>query len=206
MSEQLDDGGVTQGRTVAAAKSFIEAKTRSYEIPANSGNAMITALNKVFAVEQDPDAVDLTTVDMDDVFRRFRIKSPELNDTSFSTYKSRVRRAITMHAKWLDGEDWLTSAKANKPAGRPARSGASSRSASGSRRAHIQHRYGLSENSPSDGEIEDALFDYRVRLVDSNATAILRLPLTFTSADADRMVALIKALAVPMPSEPTPGE
>lgn len=45
------------------------------------------------------------------------------------------------------------------------------------------------------------LFDYPVALVDSNVTAILRLPRTYTTGDAARMAALINALAVPSSAE-----
>jgi hypothetical protein len=41
------------------------------------------------------------------------------------------------------------------------------------------------------------LLDYPVPLVDSNATAILRLPRNYTMGDATRMTALINALAIP---------
>jgi hypothetical protein len=197
MDEEQDSGTVLQSNTVAGAKLFIETKTRNYEIPANSGNAMVTALNKVFAVEPDPDHVDLSSLDLDDVFARFRIKSAELNDASFSTYKSRVRRAVMMYTKWLNGENWKESAAArgkNSANGRAARR-FERRSAQPDPGADLQRTeahtdIGLSESA------EDGLFDYRVRLVDSGVTAILRLPLTYTSADADRMAALIKALAV----------
>lgn len=51
--------------------------------------------------------------------------------------------------------------------------------------AHVAH-----------ADSQPELFDYPVALVDSNVTAILPLPRTYTTGDAARMAALINALAV----------
>jgi hypothetical protein len=204
-----DDTALLKSRTVGGAKLFIEKKTKSFEIPANSGGAMSTALNKVFAVEPDPDSVDLSTVDLDAIFDRFRIKSSGLTDQSFAAYKSRVRRAKSMYENWLDGKAWKSTSSAKKPSvnGRQPRSSEDRATTetvtSGSTRAG-----GASTRSsgPIRGDHDresEGLFDYPVALVDSDITAILRLPRAYTKADAARMAALITALAVPDSSAST---
>lgn len=197
MGDQEDAASMSsQTITVEAVKRFIDSKTRNYEIPANSGNAMITALNKVFSVEAEPDQVDLTSIDLDDVFSRFRLKSVELNDASFNTYKSRVRRAIAMYTNWVNGEPWKdTVAPRRTNVSRKARMASSRQDkAADVHPAVAVHQ--LDFVRPAGDDTPDGLFDYPVRLVDAGVTAVLRLPPTYTVADAERMAALIRALAV----------
>jgi hypothetical protein len=211
VTEPQDDSEILNSRTGAGLMKFFEVKARKHELSESVAGALRTGSKRVLDVEDDSDSVDLTAVDVDELVRRFRKKNrASLTDQSLQAYESRFRRSLTMYIKWLDGEsDWAGKSRTSS-------SGNGGKSTSNSQRGirkdassikspvtSTRDDVGNPNESGSTRSSKLALFDYPVLLQDSGATAILRLPATYSTRDADRMASLISALAVKAEANPS---
>ncbi|MGH3872920.1 MAG: hypothetical protein ACRDSR_15680 [Pseudonocardiaceae bacterium] len=200
-----DDSEIINGRTGAGLMKFYELKLRKHELPEGVVGPLRSASKRILEVEDDPDSVDLATLDIEGLIYRFRIKNrARLTDISFAAYESRFRRGLGMYFRWLDHDPhWAGKVRPGAGTAKTTKNAVSGR--------HIVKNTPPTtepadqEPNPAATRVADAngrpeLFDYPVALVGSNVTAILRLPRTYTTADAARMAALIKALAVPATS------
>lgn len=159
-----------------------------------------TAARRVLEVEGDPDSVDLSNVDVNDLLQRFRIKNKaKLAEPSFAAYESRFRRGLDMYMRWLDDDpDWAGKPRRSRKRG--VKTAPNSESGTPMPTASTPPVSAPADEHGRDGGAlrgKSELSDYPVALVDSKVTAILRLPQTYTTGDAARMSALINALAVP---------
>lgn len=217
MTERQGESEIITSRTGAGLMKFLEVKSRKHELPDSVASPLRTASKRVLDVEDDPDGVDLTTVNIDGLIARFWNKNrATLTAQSLQAYEGRFRRALSMYYRWLNNDpDWVgklrpsvaangvtttgktakTSVPGRHTAGRNARPSAEPPSLDSGPDEIVTERT-TNADTPPDSE----LFDYPVALVDSKVTAILRLPRTYTTGDAARMAALINALAVPSSS------
>lgn len=208
MVEAPDDSEIISSRTGAGLMKFYEVKLKKHELPEGTVSPLRSASKRILEVEDDPDGVDLMTLDVDGLIHRFRIKNrAELTDMSFAAYESRFRRGLGMYFQWLDNDpNWA--GKVRPHSGGTAKTRQTTKNAVSGRHT-VQDIRPISEQAPADRgpdavamqvahvDTQPELFDYPVALVDSKVTAILRLPRTYTTGDAARMAALINALAVP---------
>jgi hypothetical protein len=204
VADALDDSEIISSRTGAGLMKFYEVKLKKHELAESVVSPLRSASKRILEVEDDPDSVDLTTLDVDNLIHRFRIKNrAELTDQSFAAYESRFRRGLNMYIRWLDHDpNWAGKVRSNGGGtGKTTKNPVSGRhtvkdirATSGQVAASQEPGTVAAHVSHADSQPE--LFDYPVALVDSNVTAILRLPRTYTTGDAVRMVALINALAV----------
>lgn len=167
-----------------------------HQLPEATASAYRTAARRVLDVEDDPDLVDVEALDVDEILSRFRNKNrTKLTPASFETYESRFRRGREMYLSWRRHDsDWAVRNRriSRSNTKKPVRSG----SASGRTAETVaEGSSGAGTASAAPGAASQ-LFDYPVALMESGITAILRLPSRYTEADADRMAALIHALAV----------
>jgi hypothetical protein len=194
---------VTQAPTGAGWMRFFQYAIDKHQLSESQVAAYRTVARRVLAVEDDPDSVDIANLDEDDLLRRFRIKNKtSLTEQSFATYESRFRRGRIMYLKWLNNEhDWAgKQRRASRPSVKPTLNG----QGGGVRKAAtvpVQQAFdeapAIDAMTASVASAQPELLDYPVPLVDSNVTAILRLPRNYTTGDATRMTALINALAIP---------
>lgn len=208
MVEASDDSGIITSRTGAGLMKFYEVQLKKHELPEGVISPLRSASKRILDVEEDPDSVDLTTLDIDGLVHRFRVKNrAQLTDMSFAAYESRFRRGLGMYFRWLD-HDPSWAGKVRSHGGGPSTSSKTTKNAVSGGRSVKNIRptpaQAIADQRPNSGaadvahmDSEPELFDYHVALVDSKATAILRLPRTYTTGDATRMAALINALAVP---------
>lgn len=69
----------------------------------NTAIGLRAAVTKVLSVEENPDEVDIKTINVDDILRRFEnLKKKEFTPGSLETYKSRFRQAIKSYLAYLD--------------------------------------------------------------------------------------------------------
>jgi hypothetical protein len=114
-----------------------------------------------------------------------------------------------MYEKWLDGDSSWAGATKKGSNGKGAAKDKPVRATPGEDTTRVPASQAVDAAPVTDivtasaVRAEQELFDYKVALVDSNVTAILRLPRTYTTGDAVRMAALINALAVPNSSSPS---
>lgn len=207
MTEASDDSEIITSRTGAGLMRFYEVQLKKHVLSEGVVSPLRSASKRILEVEDDPDSVDLTTLDVDGLVHRFRIKNrAQLTDMSFAAYESRFRRGLGMYSRWL-AHDPNWAGKVRSQGGGPAKN-KTTKNAVSSRHIgkNIQPTLerGTADQEPNSVAAQVAhvdsqpeLFDYHVALVDSKVTAILRLPRTYTTGDAARMAALINALAVP---------
>ena len=197
------DLGVAQAPTGAGWMRFFQFAIDKSQLSESQVAAYRTAARRVLDVEDDPDSVDIANLDEDDLLRRFRIKNKiNLTEQSFATYESRFRRGRSMYLKWFNNEpDWAgKQRRTSRPSVKPTFNG-QGREAWKATTVPVQQV--LDEAPAIDAmtalvaSAQPELLDYPVPLVDSNVTAILRLPRNYTTGDATRMTALINALAIP---------
>ncbi|MEO7195968.1 MAG: hypothetical protein ABIZ05_14330 [Pseudonocardiaceae bacterium] len=207
MTEAPDDSEVISSRTGAGLMKFYEVKIKKHELSKGVVSPLRSASKRILEVEDDPLGVDLTNLDVNQLVKRFRIKNrAELTDESFAAYESRFRRGLRMYLGWLDNDpNWTGKVRSNRAG--TAKTGKTTKNMVSD--TDVRNTRTTLEQAPADQELNAAgrnvahsdsrpeLFDYPVALVDSNVTAILRLPRTYTTGDAARMAALINALAVP---------
>lgn len=69
----------------------------------NTAGALKAVCSKVLAVDDDPDSIDVRTLDIEDLLRRFEnLRKRNYNPRSLSTYKARFRKAVAMYLAHLD--------------------------------------------------------------------------------------------------------
>ncbi|MGH3773039.1 MAG: hypothetical protein ACRDRW_16870 [Pseudonocardiaceae bacterium] len=198
MTEAPDDSEIISSRTGTGLMKFFDVKVKKHELPGSVVSPLRSASKRILEVEDDPHGVDLTNLDVDRLISRFRIKNrAELTDVSFAAYESRFRRALRMYLRWLDNDpNWAGKVRSNR--GGTAKTGKTTRNTRSTlEQAPADQESNAAGRNAAHADSRPELFDYPVALVDSNVTAILRLPRTYTTGDAARMAALINALAVP---------
>ncbi len=209
MTEPQDDSEVLNSRTGAGLLLFYEVKEKKHELTEGVVSPLRTATKRMLEVaDAEPENVDLTTLDLDELFVRFRNKnSARLTDKSYAAYVSRFRRGITMYLRCLDHDpNWRGKARPTSSGGGNVKSAKATPINKSSRVedgvvAEEPHRGATRRHhAPTP---DQPLIDYKIPLLDSGTTAILWLPRTYTEADAARMTALINALAVSSSSSPT---
>jgi hypothetical protein len=208
VAEAPGNSEIISSRTGAGLMKFYEVKLKKHELPEGVVSPLRSASKRILEVEDEPESVNLATLDVDGLINRFRIKNrAELTDMSFAAYESRFRRGLGMYLRWLDQDpNWAGKVRSNS--GGTVKTGKTTKDAVSGHHP-VKNIRPTSEQVPADQEPNAVaahvahadsppeLFDYPVALVDSHVTAILRLPRTYTTGDAARMAALINALAVP---------
>jgi len=152
----------------------------------NTAGALRAASTQVLGVLDDWENVDISKIDVDDVFRRFQNKrSKDFTPKSLETYRSRFGKAITSFLAYVENPtSW--------------KGGATTRSS----RTESRVRTGQAKSSPTaSAEIAPALGDrgrtvhYQLPLRE-NRVAILALPVDLTLADVKRLNAFLTTVAL----------
>lgn len=207
MTEPQNESDVLNSKTAAGLLMFYDVKERRHELAEGVVSPLRTATKRMLEVtDAEAEDVDLATLDLDELFVRFRNKnSASLTDKSHAAYVSRFRRGMTMYLRWLDRDpNWRGKLRASPSGNGSAKTSKGKASVEPADSVQLDD-----ESSPAEqhavapnrrhtvAQPEQPLIDYKVPLLDSGATAILWLPRIFTTDDATRMTALISALAVP---------
>ncbi len=84
-----------------------------------TASALRTASQKVLAVEDGWATVEVSSLDLDSIVNRFRIKHRgDMKDQTLNTYEQRFRQTVDMYGKWLADEPWQPATR--KRTARPA--------------------------------------------------------------------------------------
>jgi hypothetical protein len=167
---------------------FFDIMIKRNEVNKATGGALRTASRKYLELEDDPDSVDLRTIDRDGMSRRFVNKHRvELNEKSLETYNHRFRQAVDMYINFLDGNEWNTiKSRATSP---KARSNGSAKSAAKAPTppADIEPASGGAVAQPG-----MTTFPIPLR---PGVVGKLILPDNLTQKEAKKVVAIVTALA-----------
>jgi hypothetical protein len=192
--------------TAAGLLAFLDRLIRKNEMVEATASALRTGCKKVLAVEDDLDAIDIRTADLDDIVRRFRNKERgELKDKVIEVYESRFRQSVEMYQKWLvDDPTWRpqtrrrTSANPYRAGGNRGGNATPGRQATGSAPAappEVARQAGLSAQTMT---LPGQMITYPI-VVRPGVHGKIILPEDLTLREAKRIAAIIPTLALDEP-------
>ncbi|WP_433372796.1 hypothetical protein ACQPZX_00510 [Actinoplanes sp. CA-142083] len=185
----------------AGLLAFLDWASKKHEIRATTAHNLRVAVSNVLQVEDDPSTVQIADLDLDNLFRRFEVRSgSRYSSATIAAYKSRFRTAVTMYQAWLDQDaSWnrvvrtrSTSSNAGGPPKKPGNSPT---------KQEVQRSTG--NTIPPNAEQDQAAvaLDRSAETVSytlplrPNLLVNMTLPIRLTTADADRIAAFVKSLA-----------
>ena len=168
--------------------------------------AFRAAARKILAVESaDLKAVDLRSLDVDDLLERFaNLHKADFSEGSLDTYRSRFRRGLAMYIGWLDDDpNWktagLTAAGAKWAAGQATRRPTARRQSTPAPQASAREPTDSAEAATADEHPSAPNAGVRVMTYDvplrPDLVARVTLPYDLTPEDAERFAAFIRVLA-----------
>lgn len=188
MTEQMMDG------TGAGLLVFLAWAADRGALNASTAGAMRAAVSQVIEIETDnPGAVDVRRIDVDDLLDRFtRKRSHKYAPDSLSTYLGRFRRARDMYIEYLDNPaGW------RPPKGRTSRRAKSDKVVDdgSSASSHPQGGQSASPVVAATGPLETQLITYPFPLR-SGTTAYFQLPRELPRYEVERMIGFLQSLAI----------
>lgn len=207
----MSDINFTPSPTGAGLIAFLDYAIQKGYLKTATGQAMKTAVKEVLSATEGADGwetVDLTTLDEDDVLRRFEtLRAMKFSAGSLSTYKGRYSRAAAMFEEFrASPATWRPSVKQRS---RTKGKGAPVAATSGSPKTS-----GGAPSTPAEAPAPhpghgSAIITYPFPLR-QGVLASLELPPDLTRREAQRLVAFIESLAiedeVAEPSPDSPDE
>ena len=195
MTEAIGSG------TGAGLLAFLDWTIEKNELNKATGSALKTGAKKVLSVEDDPMAVDLRTLDVENFLVRFTNKTRgEFKDKSQDVYRQRFRQSVGMYLTWLDGGEWRPARL--RPTGSVGGNGNGSAAAPRQRTQTPATPTTTAASPPIDTPRSPApsagLIEYPFPLR-PGLRARLMLPEDLSVAEADRIAAFIHALAFDTP-------
>jgi hypothetical protein len=105
VSSTAEETGAATSGTGSGLLEFLSWTIRKNELVDATASALRTGCQKVLSVEDDPGAVDLRAVDIDNVIGRFRNRNRlEMKERTLDQYEQRFRQSVDMYIKWLDDD------------------------------------------------------------------------------------------------------
>lgn len=152
----------------------------------NTAGAKRAACSQIMGVLDDWETIDVSSLDVEDVFRRFTHKrGADFTPASLGTYKSRLVQAVTEFLAYTKNPaGWRPNAPERAPATRAAKPAA----------ATPQKENGNEEAHPDSLPNRTGLVEYPFPLREGRF-AYLRLPVDLKMADVKRLTAYLGALA-----------
>ena len=164
----------------------------------NTAGSLKAACSQVLGVLDDWEQLDVTSIDVEDVIRRFKnLRARDFSPESLSAYERRFRNAVESFLLYVkDPSTW-------KPTMRPVRAQPDANGQSRAKRSRSANAEGTEESQtiPSDVPPVGALIEYPFPLRD-NVVARLKLPRDISAAEAKRLYGFMIALAVDSTSTP----
>lgn len=173
--------------TGKALVDFWEYAGKKGLVNRNTATAKRIACSKVLGVMDDWESLDVSVLNVEDVFRRFTNKrGKDFKPDSLGTYKSRFTQALTDFLGYSENpESWKPASQERAPRA-PKEKAAASRNGSNSNGSPEQHADPL----PTRVGLVEYPFPLR-----EGRFAYLRLPVDLKMADVRRLTAYLNTLA-----------
>jgi len=183
--------------TGAGLREFLDRAASRGEINAGTAGVLRAAVAGVLAVEDDPDGVDIRSLDVDEILERFTtLNRGRYAPASMRTYNSRFRRAVEIYLTWLSGDSsWRKVIRS-----RPDRTGSQpTRAVQASAEPAAPNSTQVREPDAPPIARDSELVTYRLPLR-PGLIVTMSLPADLTAADADRVAGFVKMLAFDQPA------
>ena len=188
----IGDDSLASNGTGAGLISFLTWAIDKNELVSSTASALRTGCQKVLAVDQSWQSIELRSADVDSMLVRFQNKHRgDMKDRTREQYAQRFRQAVEMYIRWLDGDAWKPSTRVQHPK--------SPLGSSIQNTSTVNGPQGLSNPSPPKSEINVRLqngfltYPYPIR---PGIQASIILPEDLTPEEAKRLSAFIAALAI----------
>ena len=162
----------------------------------STARALATACRGVLDVQENWQSLDISTLDVDDAFNRFKkLRARNFTPGSLRTYESRFRRAVASYLRYLDEPStWKFETRAvvgnrSTPSDRP-RKIQRKRFRDVDEPTDINPSETAPENSVSVDELQEYLYPIR-----PDALARLSIPRDANASELSRLVAWVRTLA-----------
>jgi hypothetical protein len=199
----MSDINFTPTATGAGLVAFLDYAIQKGYLKTATGQAMKTAVKEVLSATEgaeDWQSVDLTSLNEDDVLRRFEtLRAMKFSAGSLSTYKGRFSRASAMFeefrtspASWRPSVKQRSRTKANGPSSAPS-----------SDTAAVAPKAGVAPAPAQHSGHRSAIITYPFPLREG-VLASLELPADLTRREALRLSAFIESLAIETEIDGTP--
>ncbi len=172
--------------------AFLEDMGRKGWLHETTAKAMASASRRLFSVLDQDEPVDLSTIDPDDLTERFKNKTKNVSAQTAETYKKRLVTALEYYKSYKADPQW------KPPTRQPKRTPTAKKATTRSRDARPYNETpqdaseSMSTRSASPAEGFATYFPLRDNII----VKISGLPKNLKTAEAIRMAAFIKTLAV----------
>jgi hypothetical protein len=169
---------------------FFDIMIKKNEVNKSTGGALRTASRKYLELEEDPDNVDLRSIQFEALNRRFvnRYRG-ELNGKSLETYAYRFRTATEMYINFLDDKEWNTI---------KTRVGSGGKSRTNGTKSAVRTESAMADEPIVETTVQPppaGMIEFPIPLR-PGVTGRLILPDDLTQKEAKRVVAVVTALAI----------
>lgn len=185
--------------TGAGLVRFLEYAIEKGHLKTNTGQSMKTAVREVLSAtegEADWESIDLDSLDVEDVQRRFEtLRAMKFSSSSLSTYQSRFRKSLEMFEEFRESPStWRPAVKQRNR--KPKASTASPAENPATTPPPAE------PNTPTAAPAEPRLTPHRSSIIPypfpirDGVLAKLELPADLTMREAERIAAFVASLAV----------
>lgn len=198
----------SQAATSAGLREFLDWAGGRAEINPTTANALKGAVRQVLLMEDEPDNVDVRSLDVEDVLERFENRfRTKYTSGSMSTYKTRFRQAVLMYLAWLDKDPgWKSVVKSRRSTSASARTRvANSARAATTGAAEAVQAPGDADRQAVPFVTSSSLVKHRLPLRPDLLVQI-ELPVHLTKSDAERIASFVRSLAFDEPSATTASD
>lgn len=191
-----------QTATSAGLREFLDWAGGRGEINPTTAAALKGAVGQVLQVEDEPDQVDIRSVDVEDTLDRFENRfRTKYTSGSMSTYKTRFRQAVSMYLAWLDKDPaWksvVRSRRSTSTASRTRVTNAGRGTTSGPVDAVPTSGEAAAQEAPLVATSDLVRYHLPLR---PDLIVQIELPVNLTKSDAERVASFVRSLAFDEPS------
>jgi hypothetical protein len=199
-----EDIEILNSYTPPGLYKFLDLAIKRGDVTQATGTALRVGAKKVLDVEDD-DTVDLRKIDLDDLLRRFRtLTRMDLSEKTQGTYEDRVRKAIEMYVKYLNGDSsWRPATRAPRQATKKSAPAKSTTSTTPLVEETPETDTG---STPPPPPTKVRMVTIPVPLRRDGTQAELKIPADFTGKEASRVAKVIEAMALDEQLAITTGE
>jgi hypothetical protein len=181
--------------TGAGLREFLDRAASRGDLNSSTAHGLKAVATKVLEIEEDPDGVDIRSLDVENLLERFAIlQRAQYTPGSMRTYQSRFRNAVTMYIAWLDNDpNWRKVVKSRQPSERSGKAGKPTLPEQDQATPNPVRVADADTSIARDSDIPP-MVNYRLPLR-PDLIIELTLPVDLTASDAARVASFVKSLS-----------